>query len=1011
MKKLFTHLLVVVAAILLGTAPVSAQEPLAIDFDNITPAPFTMFVKGSANQYLHEVDIMFPGAQDIKVSADLTPMIGMVGATAAPNIKTHPTWLGNVPKIEVIEGGVRVTVYGKGQYGSEELGLSYMVATSAPVLKLPQGIITVKGADGVERSNDDTYLRYFWENFEAVHPIGIQPGCKVSAAQLSTITFPDDITIGTQTSNYYGNTLKLLKGVGSEKPVEVASYALSQAEGAPLVGSLVMKEEDATLASGEYFIAYTSNKIFNKNGVEQKGSYIFPVNVIESVSTEMNVKIADGFSATGKNVPEFALSVAGTPVFAPGAVTATIGDKTYSLTVSGDNLAFSADDAAAIKAQYANKDAFQVVIAAAAAAVTVSGEQLYANSNAIAASFTVKIEDMMDFSQYEGTYYMKYLIGESQDGDPVEIRGLNPAMLMDFSDNGDGSVYALTGFADPAPAEPGTMSNMLAYGVSNAANHSVDFPACQIPIFFKSNLMSEPVQAGLIAKGEDAMTYDPGAAVKIPAYISEDRTINFDGWKLASFDDNLKVTYAYVTDGKSLFIPLSETKPQSTSDFKVDFVSGANGVEVAGSAVLPESDVTGFEVYCNNELLYWNYRVSGGEHLDFVLDLDLVKGTEYSFTAKVYNCLTEADPATVVLTYDPIDIDDVLGDYKTEVFKGKMTPYAEGVAKSVNVLVDDTDFSYVGKAMKVAADGEAVGVEYPIVITGIGDFSMKGTFNALTGRFTFKQKGAYTFKFTYIDPDTEKETDGTLSMDMISYNKSGDIVKNTPAVADFAEGKITFGGGVSPAWCLVYYGGMDLWNNDAISCTEMVLVKDVPVETVAPASPALSLSDAPAAGMHHVTGTVTMPEVDAEGKELPADAKMSVYVYRNVPAGPMEPLMNKVVPADDAPQQEGYTLVYAGKDAAPGEVVPFTDPATDLNQEQEYFYIAFAVYNGTSCENPGMALLDSYTAIKDIFTDENATHNVYNMQGMLLIRDANADAVRSLNTGLYIVGGRKIFVK
>ncbi len=1010
MKKTFTHLLVVVAAILLGSASVSAQESLVIDFDNITPAPYTMFVKGSANQYLHEVDIMFPGAQEITVSADITPMMGVVGPAAKPSINTHATWMGNTPKIEVIDGGVRVTVYGIGSYGSEDLGLTYSPNFSAPVLKLPKDIITVKGADGVVRSNGDTYLRYFWENFEAILPIGIQPGCKVSAAQLSTITFPNDIAIGSQPTNFYGNTLKLLKGVGSEKPENVASWTLSQAEGAPLVGALEMKEEGTSLVPGEYFIAYTVQRIFKKNDVEQKGAYIIPINVVEPVSTEMNIAIANGFSATGKNVPEFALSVAGTPVFAPGAVTATIGDKTYSLTVSGDNLAFSADDAAAIKEQYANKDAFGVAIAAAAGAVQVSGEQFYSNFNAIAASFTVKIEDMLDISAYQGTYYMKYLIGESQDGEPVEIRGLNPAMLMDMSDEGDGSLYALSGFADAAPAEPGTMSNMLVYGMANSANHSVDFPACQIPIVFKSNLMSEPVQAGLIAKGEDAMIYDPMTAAKIPAYISEDRTITFNGWKLASIDENLKATYAYVTDGESLFIPLSDTKPQSASEFKVEFVSGTNGIEVVGSADLPESDVTGFEVYCGSELLYWNYRVVGGEHLGFNLDLVPVKGTEYTFTAKVYNCLTEADPATVVLTYDPIDISDVLGDYKTEVFKGKMTPYAADATTKVNVLVNDTDFSEVGMAMKVAADGAAVGVEYPIVITGLGDFSMKGTFNALTGRFTFKQKGAYTLSFKYTDPDTQTQKDGTLSMDMISYNRSGDIVKNTPAVADFADGKITFGGGVSPAWCLVYYGGMDLWNSDAISCTEMVLVKDMPT-TYTPGTPALSLTDEPAEGFHHVTGTVKMPEVDVEGKELPADVKMSVYVYRNVPAGPMEPLMNKVVPTDNAPQLEGYTLVYAGDDAAPGEVVSFTDPATDLVAEQEYFYIAFAVHNGTTCEEPGMALLDSYTAIKDIFTDENATHNVYNMQGILLIRDANADAVRSLNPGLYIVGGRKIFVK
>ena len=1010
MKKLFTHLLAVAAAILLGSASTGAQEALAIDFGNISPAPYTLFVKGSANEYLHEIDIMFPEAQQITINPDVKPICGYVSLTNALNVKAHQAYYGDTPTVSAIDGGIRITVYGKGSYGSNELGLSYAVNTNPLALKLPAGLITVKGVDGVDRSNADTYLRYFWENFEAVHPVGITPGSNVSEAQLTTITFPADVTIGSAPTNYYGNKLKLFKIVGNEKPEEIASFTLSQQDGAPLKGALVMKNEGASIPAGQYFIAYTSNYIFKKNGVEQKGAYMFPINVVSLTATEMSVKIAEGFSATGKNLPEFALSVAGTPVFSAGAVTATIGEDVYNLTVSGQNLAFSAADAAAIKEQFANKDAFQVAIAAAAGAIQVSGDDSYSNSNAIAATFTLKIEDMMDFSQYEGLYYMKYLIGQSQDGDPVEIRGLKQAYLANFSDEGMG--YMLTGFADPTPET----SNGLVYGVPNAAKHSIDFPACQMLYFSdapRAGLTEEDVaQVALIAKDEDTMIYDPATATKIPAYIHDDATITFDGWKLATISEQggeLKADYAYVTDGKSLFIPLSENKPEAASDFKVEFTSGASGLVVAASAVLPDKDVTGFEVYAGEDLVYKNYRVAGGEHLDFVLDLVPAKGTTYTFTAKVYNCLTESDPASVVLTFDPIDINDVIGDYKTEAFSGKMSPYAADNNKKVNVLVNDTQFSYVDMKMTVAQDGDAVGVEYPVVITGLGDFNMQGTFNALTGRFTFKQEGAYNFTFSYTDPDTGSEKSGSQTMDMIAYNKTDDIVKNTPAVADFAENKITFGGGVSPAWCLVYYGGMDLYNTTAISCTEMVLVKDVTVYT--PGSPVLTLTDDPDKTAHHVSGTVTMPTADAEGNPLPASVELSVYVYRNLPIGPMEPLMNKVVAADNGPEIEGFTLVYAGEKAAPGEVVKFTDPATDLDAQQEFYYVATVAHNGTFCEEPDMKLIDSYSAISEIFTDADDTHNVYNIQGILLIRDANADAVRSLNSGIYVVGGRKVFVK
>lgn len=51
------------------------------------------------------------------------------------------------------------------------------------------------------------------------------------------------------------------------------------------------------------------------------------------------------------------------------------------------------------------------------------------------------------------------------------------------------------------------------------------------------------------------------------------------------------------------------------------------------------------------------------------------------------------------------------------------------------------------------------------------------------------------------------------------------------------------------------------------------------------------------------------------------------------------------------------------------------------------------------------------TGVEDVASADAGTVTVYNLQGIVLLRDANPSAVRTLPPGLYIVNGRKTFVR
>ena len=52
----------------------------------------------------------------------------------------------------------------------------------------------------------------------------------------------------------------------------------------------------------------------------------------------------------------------------------------------------------------------------------------------------------------------------------------------------------------------------------------------------------------------------------------------------------------------------------------------------------------------------------------------------------------------------------------------------------------------------------------------------------------------------------------------------------------------------------------------------------------------------------------------------------------------------------------------------------------------------------------------SDSSVSDILSDANAHTDIYNLQGILIKRNATADDINSLHPGLYIIGGRKVFI-
>lgn len=65
----------------------------------------------------------------------------------------------------------------------------------------------------------------------------------------------------------------------------------------------------------------------------------------------------------------------------------------------------------------------------------------------------------------------------------------------------------------------------------------------------------------------------------------------------------------------------------------------------------------------------------------------------------------------------------------------------------------------------------------------------------------------------------------------------------------------------------------------------------------------------------------------------------------------------------------------------------------------------------TSTEEFTYGPITIYSGIDDITAEDSELYTVYNLQGMPLLREATTDALRTLPEGLYIVNGKKTYLR
>lgn len=85
----------------------------------------------------------------------------------------------------------------------------------------------------------------------------------------------------------------------------------------------------------------------------------------------------------------------------------------------------------------------------------------------------------------------------------------------------------------------------------------------------------------------------------------------------------------------------------------------------------------------------------------------------------------------------------------------------------------------------------------------------------------------------------------------------------------------------------------------------------------------------------------------------------------------------------------------------------------DENERVTIVDVGRAALHVESVSNPMANLwfhFDAYSGIDSVFADGNARHDVYNLAGVCVLRDASREDLRKLPAGFYIAGGRKIHV-
>jgi len=161
-------------------------------------------------------------------------------------------------------------------------------------------------------------------------------------------------------------------------------------------------------------------------------------------------------------------------------------------------------------------------------------------------------------------------------------------------------------------------------------------------------------------------------------------------------------------------------------------------------------------------------------------------------------------------------------------------------------------------------------------------------------------------------------------------------------------------------------------------------------------SPALNFKDA---GDKHLT-------FDLMGMYLDENQTTKLEVLFGEPNGTEQP---------DFYPMAGFTIPTTPDEA--GKWIPFDVDMSVVEDMPDTFFIAFRLSSMRSSAEPATYYIKNFvwnpsgTAAIDTLGVGDGHYDVYNMQGICVLRDAEATDVKALPAGLYIVNGRKVVIK
>ncbi len=108
--------------------------------------------------------------------------------------------------------------------------------------------------------------------------------------------------------------------------------------------------------------------------------------------------------------------------------------------------------------------------------------------------------------------------------------------------------------------------------------------------------------------------------------------------------------------------------------------------------------------------------------------------------------------------------------------------------------------------------------------------------------------------------------------------------------------------------------------------------------------------------------------------------------------------------------QPSATLFAAKPMEEASETKPFTVSVNgaEINPDENGVYTVKVTKEHTAGLSVNITQADSTSGLEEVFADGKPV-DIYNLNGVLIKKNANADAFRSLPTGTYIVGGTKMF--